>query len=57
MKRAGRTRQEKDLLSKLLGMINYVEYIHANMDYSAMRLEEVVVYTNKILNLKKGLCK
>ena len=31
MKRAGRTRQEKDLLSKLSGMINYSEYIHANL--------------------------
>jgi len=31
MKRAGRTRTEKDLLSKLSGMINYSEYIHANL--------------------------
>ncbi|MCL4376947.1 MAG: hypothetical protein M1409_00995 [Actinobacteria bacterium] len=31
MKRVGRTRQEKDLLSKLSGMINYSEYIHANL--------------------------
>ena len=31
MKRAGRTRQEKDILSKLSGMINYSEYIHANL--------------------------
>jgi hypothetical protein len=31
MKRAGRTRQETDLLSKLSNMINYSEYIHANL--------------------------
>jgi len=31
MKRPGRTRQEKDILSKLSGMINYSEYIHANL--------------------------
>jgi len=31
MKRAGRTRREKDLLSKLSNMINYSEYIHANL--------------------------
>jgi len=31
MKRAARTRAEKDLLSKLSGLINYSEYIHANL--------------------------
>jgi len=31
MKRSERSRREKDLLSKLSGMINYSEYIHANL--------------------------
>jgi len=31
MKRTQRSRREKDLLSKLSNMINYSEYIHANL--------------------------
>jgi len=31
MKRTQRSRREKDLLSKLSGLINYSEYIHANL--------------------------
>ena len=31
MKRLERSRREKDLLSKLSNMINYSEYIHANL--------------------------
>ena len=37
MKRIERSRREKDLLSKLSGMINYSEYIHANLVNVARR--------------------
>jgi len=32
MKKAGRTRTEKDILSNLSNMVNYSEYIHANLE-------------------------
>ena len=31
MKRAAMERREKDLISNLSGLINYSEYIHANL--------------------------
>jgi len=37
MKRIERSRREKDLLSKLSNMINYSEYIHANLVSVARR--------------------